>query len=246
MKALHRLILLAMLLLALLNSALGDPQGPDTVTTTTPERRAETPAAQVNAQAGNVTAVTITNIQITEHWQGYYGNVSGKITLDDAFNNTLFDWGISTPKGEVYASNGSSVSWSNVKCMNFSNNGSVETTGHRYNLTKLERFFNINSTEKDGIDETFNQTYVNTTGFTAGPNLITEKCPMLTTFVSDNYQTTAFKEVLLTDNLSIIYTALLEVDHTGFDNIIYDFQMLVNEDGHSAGATNYYFYVEIE
>ncbi len=245
MNKAQKAAILAILAALALSLVFADPQGPDTVTVS-PDRRADVPAAQVGAQAGNVTALAITDIRLTDHWQGYYGNVSGRIVLDDAVNNTLFDWGLNSPQGEVFAANSSSITWGDVKCLNLTNNGTQETTGHRYNATKLERFFNINSTERDGIDETFNQTYSNTTGFTAGPVLITGNCPMLTTYVSDNYQTTAFKEVLLTDNLSIIYAALLEADHPGFDNIAYDFQMLVNEDGHEAGTTAYYFYVELE
>ncbi len=174
---------LAVLLLAAFFSIIANsiPQGPDTITTASSQSRATTPAATVNAQAGNVTGLTISSIRATDHWQGFYGNITGSVVLYDASNNTLFDWSIANPHGEVYAANSSSVVWSDVKCANLTNNGSETSTGHRYNATKLERFFNINSTEHDGIDETFNQTYSNDTGFMVGPSLITNNCPLLTT-----------------------------------------------------------------
>ena len=71
---------------------LAEPNIPSQVIEGTPERRiVDSSAKTVAAQAGNVTQLTITHIMITKRWQGYYGNVTGTITLDDADNNTMYD-----------------------------------------------------------------------------------------------------------------------------------------------------------
>ncbi|MEA2036723.1 MAG: hypothetical protein U9O94_04405, partial [Nanoarchaeota archaeon] len=78
-----------------------------------------------------------------------------------------------------------------------------------------------------------------------------DNCPLTYTFVNETAQTTSFKEVLLTDNTSVVFTTLIENDVNGYkgenQSDIHDFQMIVGEDGHqgSAGPTSYYFFVEL-
>ena len=55
------------------------------------------------AYAGNITELNIVGTTITQTWQGFVGNVSGTITLDDSENNTLINWSLGDPEGEVYA-----------------------------------------------------------------------------------------------------------------------------------------------
>jgi hypothetical protein len=42
------------------------------------------------AQAGNVTALVANTTLVTKTWQGYYGNVTGKIVLGNANNKSPF------------------------------------------------------------------------------------------------------------------------------------------------------------
>ncbi len=222
------------------------PTSPDSITETSSGRWGGTSSISLEAEAGNVTELLISHRQGTESWQGYYGNITGTITLDDANNNSMFDWTIPTPTGEIYASNGSSVTWANIMCVNFT------TDKDAFNETILERGFGINSTDLDGFSETFNNTYTNATGFEVGSVQINtdDSCPSLFTYVDGTYQTDTFEEVLLTDNVSVIFTALLENDADGFkqgDNTS-DFQMLVAENGHVGfedTTTTYYFFVEL-
>ena len=230
------------------------PQGPDFIRNATPERRAlgldnTTGGVKVQAQAGNVTALNINSTRVTNRWQGYYGNVSGTITLDDAFNSTLYNWDLASPQGEIYASNGSesgTVDWGNVFCFNYTNNlSSGQPIVQRFNGTDLERSIGALTSDKDSLNSTFNQTFSGNFQVGIYPISSASGCMQATLFVNDQYQTNDFVEVLLTDNQSIIYTALLEQNQIGFQGSPVDFQMIVGENGDITSATTYYFFVEL-
>jgi hypothetical protein len=73
---------------------------------------------------------------------------------------------------------------------------------------------------------------------------------MAHTFVDETYQTASYNETILTDNVSVVFTALLESNVDGFKNGVdaHDFQMLVAENGHpgyEGTTTTYWFYVEL-
>lgn len=251
---LKSLILSSVLLLicAFIASAVSEPKGPSTLIVTKNETRSQDESPwQINAAAGNVSELLITQVRVTEAWQGYYGNITGTIVLDDADDYTLYDWSLPNPTGEVYASNGSSVTWADINCFNLTNQSTGGGAGW-WNVTTVETDFNITEVDLDGLDETFNTTYVNTTGFTVGGILINneDECAQANTYVDEAHQVGRFREVLLTDNNSLIFTTILEnsVDgyQTGTDP--HDFQMLVLEDGHpgqESSTTPYYFYVEL-
>ena len=73
-------------------------------------RRPTAGSVSTKAEAGNVTELNISATVVTRGWQGYYGNVSGTITLDDGLNNTMYSWALADPEGEVYASRNNSIS----------------------------------------------------------------------------------------------------------------------------------------
>lgn len=204
--------------------------------------------AAVSAEAGNITELFINSTHVTTRWQGYYGNISGRITLDDAYNYSLYDWEIANPTGEIYAANQTStVYWSDIMCFNYSAN---TTTGQvNINITNVETdLMGAGVNDIDGVNETFNVTYTDATGFSVGGVTINtnDQCKMTYLYVSDAYQQTDYKEVILTDNRSVVWTALIEPDGTtGYDGNKWDFQMMVGEDGDVSTATTYYFYVEI-
>lgn len=223
-----------------------EPTYPQSITTESSGRWQTVGAKTIEAEAGNVTGLTIVDKRATQAWQGYYGNITGTITLDDASNYTMYDWNIPTPTGEIYALNGSGVAWADIMCVDFT------STTDALNETTLETFFGINATDLDGFSETFNTTYTDATGFDVGGVTINtdDSCHQTYTYVDEAYQTNSFKEVLLTDNQSIVFTALLENNVDGFKTGVdpNDFQMLVAEDGHpgaEATTTTYWFYVEL-
>ncbi len=240
---------------------IAEPFGADSVEPGTPERAPNDSAQSVKAQAGNVTYLEIFGYSITQTWQGYFGNVTGTIMLGDAQRNIMYNWSLASPSGEVFASTNSSIFWTNIQCFNFTatgiytdESGSGGTTNlHGTNITILENSFNINETDVDGVDETFeligagthNNFYVGTKQFNEG------ECPNTRIFSnSGEGEDNKFEEVLLYEPVttSIVFTSLLNDDESGFDSATHDFEMLVLEDGHNTDtqATDYYFYVELE
>lgn len=246
-----------------------EPEGPDTIDISDSGRRTLSASPVIiDAEAGNVTAMDITHTRVTEAWQGYYGNVTGTITLDDANNVTFYDWALPDPTGEIYASNGSSVTWSDVYCMNLShtrpNDGSTgsgfeSTIYYNINMSIIETNFGINNTDTgalsndlDGLNETFNDTYTSTVGFMVGEIHIngTDGCSLAHPFSNENHNTD-WNEILLTDNESMIFTALFRENKNMYKTDgteTADFQLLVLENGHVGSedsTTPYYFYVEL-
>ena len=217
------------------------------------------PGSDANAYAGNVTYLGITGFSTTRSWQGYFGNVSGTIELTDNQNNTMYNWSLVEPSGEVYASTNSSFTWTNIQCFNFTANATFDseagnggTTNLRgRNLTGLETLFNISTDDIDGVNETFAE--VNHDLFyTASQQFSANECPSTHIFDSTGKGVdTNFEEVLLYEpvSTSIVFTALLEEGVlSGFNAQDNDFEMLVLENGHGTdiAASTYYFWVELE
>jgi hypothetical protein len=247
MKA--KMFVIVLIIVALLGAivALAVPNAPTQVDVLSSARRNYAlDGMGLGAQAGNVTQLDIQDNRTTNHWQGYYGTVTGEITMDNGKNETLYNWATANPQGEVYASNASAVSWTNITCVDFYGNGSLEDTRSRSKLnnTLLENFFNIAATDADGINETFTAQFADTLGVGAKTITAADVCPMAYMFVSNESQASNFKELLLSDNVSSIWTGILENNQAGFDGSNMDFQMIVPENK-DEGTTNYYFFVEL-
>ena len=198
------------------------------------------------AIAGNITFLDIFGYTTTSVWQGYYGNVSGTIMLANSNDKVLYNWSLASPEGEVYATmNGTGqVTWSNITCYNFT--GNYSEGGPR--LTKLETLFNLSTDDAEGVNETFSDGTSHDLFYTAGTSFGTGVCPAAS--LKNATGAAVFQEVLLTDatdDVQVIFTALLEDNKVGFDGSMYDFEMLVLENGRTNTATtNYYFYVELQ
>lgn len=262
---------LIFIIVLLTTLVLAEPNGPDTITVAGSGRHTnESGAVRVDAAAGNVTALVISQVRSSQAWQGYYGNITGTIVLDDANNQTLYDWSLPSPTGEVYASNSTIVTWGNIFCLNISSNrnssgpaGSSASPGGSNNIaafngSQIELLYGINVTDKDGLNETFNDSYVSSTGFRVGAITIdtTDGCSAAHPYTTEAYSYdhvtgTGWIELLLTDNISFVFTSLVRESANGFQTgstDTYDFQMLVLENGHSGWdvtTTPYYFFVEL-
>ncbi len=240
-------VIFAAAALLLASLAHADPAGPTDIARGASERAPSAAPTQVQAEAGNVTSLQIMASKITNRWQGFYGNITGNITLSDSSSNAMYNWIETAPRGEIYAVNDSAIpTWSKVFCFNFSNNLSDgQNVVQRFNGTDVERTLGLNPTDADGVDETFNRTF--TGSFQLAGNSIDSAsgCRTVALNVNGGYQEQRFQEVLLTDNNSIIYAAILENSQAGFQGAPTDFQLIVGENGDTAIPTSYYFYVEL-
>lgn len=249
------LVLAATILATAVPLVLADntnPLFPTTLTAVQSERLNESRygSKQVDAMAGNITEITLVGKSASKNWQGYYGNISGTISLEDLTGNIFYDWSDVEPQGEIYASYNSSVTWANIRCWNSSGTGGT-------NLTYEEAFFGITSNAVYGIDETFNET-THPEIVVGTYNITTNTCNTTYTYVNSARQRERFVEVLLSDGAAMVFTTIIEnrdiisqventTDLAGFDNNKHDFQMLVGENGQNGDdqVTPYYFWVEL-
>jgi hypothetical protein len=226
------------------------PIGPDTLTSPGSSRHISAAVQPREAYAGNVTELIIDSLIISNGWQGYFGNVTGTITLDDANNNTMYDWVLANPSGEVYASISQVSDWDAVACATPENISFIENDTYKFNTFPNGTL--RPDSDVDGIDETFNNSFSG--DFYVGSTRIQSSsgCMAAYLYVSDEYdETGTFTETLLLDETSqnLIFTSILQENSAvGFDGANHDFQMIVAENGHNGdeATTTYYFYVEIQ
>jgi hypothetical protein len=235
---LNKNILAALLLIFVAFGAAASvaaPIGPDTMTETSKGRREAAGAKNVSALAGNVSELTISATAITDVWQGYFGNITGTVVLDDANNKSMYAWQDLSPAGEIFAvRTADAVSWASISCANNSE------------IAAEESALNITAGELDGINETFNRT--STTDIYVGTQPVADCIFSQYLFENDAAAVSNnFEEILLHDGTNMVYTAIINQDKTGYDNAAHDFQLMVPEDGHSGNTatTPYYFYVEL-
>lgn len=252
MKALRVSVLVSILCLLAAIFVSAAPKGPGELTlgaTTSRTAGLDTDTGYgVNASAGNLTQLNIESVTRTLRWQGYYGNVTGTITLDDANNNTFYDWALTSPSGEVYATNDSgTIQWALTKCFNNSAEGpGFNCTGQGevcLNITTVEQeWYSMEASDSDGVDETFDSV----ASLTVGSNVLTN-CPATRLYENSSQSVSHWNEALLTINNThtLIYASIIEDDAYGFNNETWDFQMLVGDNGELEGVTPYFFYTEL-
>jgi hypothetical protein len=223
------------------------------------ERTQSGEASSHSAIAGNITELSIyVGNSGSQSWQGYYGNVSGGLSLGDASNNIMYNWSLTTPSGEVYASTNSSITWSNLQCFNFSSSGTYSdesgnggtTNLYGTNSTILEAEYGFSPSDIDGINETF-ATNNHDLFYSSNMEFSSDECRSLQLFNNESQpEDGSFEEVIMYEpsSRSVIFTSILEESKIGFNNKEVDFQMLVPENGHGTdtSTTMYFFFIEIE
>ncbi len=213
------------------------------------------PPQEREAEAGNVTEINLSAVAITKTWQGYYGEITGEIVLENSNGDVFYNWTANEPKGEIYASTNNTISWGSIVCFNWT------SSGQAFDLEGLEAEYGITDDSEDGVNETFNSTGLDTNFFVGSRNITEEStavghiCHSTNTYQSGGQVPDEFENVLLTDNESIVFTTIIEnnevdtdADEVGFDGETHDFQLLVAENGHDGyedETTTYYFWAEL-
>ena len=210
------------------------PTGIDSIAYNFNETKAASSAMMVNISGGYVSSFNLTASVQNSRWKAFVGEVFGKFTLDDASDNTIYDWSFATVTGRVYATRTASTpTWSSIACASTANLEAENTAMSHTGVSD-----NITATFSDASHVGF---YVGSTQF------LDDACSHTVNTYVGGTSTSAFEEVALYDGANVIYTGLLEQDATGFDGNSYDFQMIVPENGSAgfSGATAYYLYVEL-
>jgi len=216
----------------------------------------------VAAEAGNVTEFNTNGSSITRTWQGYFGNITGMIVLGDANNNTLYDWYLASPQGEIYAVRNAIVpTWTSVRCAD------------QTELQAEDVALGVNeSVDEDAVNLTFviggapdqkarypASDFTHPLFYVANQTIVDNSCPVVTLYNSSREPSPYFKEVMLSDgSANMIYTGIIAhtlnpfAESDGFDARTHDFEMIVGENGHgndigpSAIISTYWFYLELE
>lgn len=214
------------------------PSGP-VITFISNETKQPASARVINTTGGSITTMVLNATTQNPRWKAYVGNVTGALTLDDANDNTIFDWTLTNVVGEIYATRASaSINWSGANCSNSTH------------ISLEEKALN-HSNKDDNITRTFNSQSHG--GFYVGAReILPNTCFSVRTYVNSSTQSSNFEEIILYDgtnetNGNVVYATPLEQNAYGFDNNTYDFQMIVPENGLAAWSSSiaYYFYVEL-
>lgn len=230
-------VIIGLLILISLAYVYSLPTGPE-ITYNATVNATPNPAADITTAGGTFTTLILNATMQNYRWKAYVGNVTGKFVLQDANNYSIYDWALTTVAGEVYVSRNDSISWTQVNCSNQTIIGNEE-----YAL-------NITDSKVDSINRTFN-TSIHKTFYVGNIYIRNSTCPAIATYLNGTPQTrnesAAFQEVLLTDRTNLIYSTLLENKIQGFNNQLYDFQLIVPDYGSEAITTSvpYYFFIEL-
>lgn len=205
------------------------------------------PANLTTVTAGNITEINLTAISTTKSWAGYYGEITGTLTLEDSEGYVFYNWSTVEPKGEVYASINNTIDWAQVVCFAF------DGSAGNFDVDDAEDWYGIQSDDDDGINETFSEISAQ---YQVGTTIV-NNCPATQPYRSGlGGGHTDFENSLLTDQDVLIFAAIIEnneadneVDVVGYNGVTHDFQMLLAEngqDGFEDTSTTYYFWAEIE
>jgi hypothetical protein len=233
-------VLLVVTLFALFSFVfvLADPVGPDDLVFNFNKTKNVTSAQMYNISGGYIGSFNLSATVQNPRWKAFIGHVAGSFTLADASGNEIYDWSLASVSGRVYATRAqTNPDWGNINCSN--------TTDMENENSLLSH-----SGSADNLTVTFGQGSTHD-AFQVGAKVM-QNCPYnLHTYRDGNKtQTSAdpFDEVVLEDNNgTLVYATIIENNVVGFDNEVYDFQMIVPENGSASwsSATPYYLYVEI-
>jgi hypothetical protein len=190
-----------------------------------------TSTATIGVEAGNVTELNITGTAVSTHWAGFYGEITGDITLSTSDGSVFYNWtGLGALSGEVFASTDNAVSWGGIGCA---------SAGE---VSAIELALGIAATDADSIGLTYSGNAH--PDFTVGGASISG-CNSTNAYTDTGLDPSAFHQILLTDGEGdAVYTTLINESTTGFNAAAHDFELLAGEsDG--AGATAMYFYLEL-
>jgi hypothetical protein len=191
----------------------------------------------IQVQPGNISFIEVSGTMAGSsggtHWAGFYGNISGNMSLEDANGHVFYDWvGIgSNVVGEVFASNVSTVIWSGVNCTNSSQ------------ITAINSFMNVTGTDKDSVELTYTSN-IHPAFNVAGINIPANTCNSTNAFSDGIKNSSLFSQILLADtNDCPVFTTLINSSSVGFAGDTVDFELLSGVKKN--GLTSLYFFIEL-
>ncbi len=175
------------------------------------------PPANLTAQGGNITKITMTSLRQTDHWQG----LAGQVFFSAAAPNTT---AVNAVGSFV---NGTNINFT-IDCDNpisasgfiFFSNASTPPSGLTAgDLSILDR---LTGNKSDSGAKTFTST--SSFAFTSGT--ITG-VPTAFSFVSQAPQSSSFREGYFNQGANIVFATVIEVNLTGYNSSFFDYQALL-------------------
>ncbi|MCK4670721.1 MAG: hypothetical protein KAT43_05970 [Nanoarchaeota archaeon] len=168
----------------------------------------------------------------TNNWQGYYGQVTGNISLADASGDVMYAWTSVTIEGEVFASKSASVIWTSI--------AAYDALGFAGNCTAP-------GTEAGTGSDRVNNTFTGSTGPRQNTDIadqtITANSACATeTYVNGAQAANIWEEYILTDGTNWVWATEINDSGTAFDGATEDFQLIVPA---NTTTLTYYLYVEL-
>lgn len=217
----------AIMLAIFLQTALADPNGM-TTTAGTPTAKGFFPSGTTNATGGLTRNINISTVTQTTAWQGFFGDITGNVTLSDSSGDTLYRWNWSIADGTLFATQASAVNFANISAVN---------------TCSIDQ--NITGTDSDRVNNTFTASS-NSQFIIAGITIAANSACRTNTYINNATQSTRFEEIIVTANgATPIYASKIENNIQGFDGNTHDYQMLV-PDSQNSTTTTYYFYAEFK
>ena len=99
---------------------LAAPQGATITYNLTENATVRSPDSHT-AAGGSFTTLILNVTSQTSKWKAYVGNVTGKLTLDNSNNKSIYEWALTNVQGEVYVSRNSSINFTALACSNRGN-----------------------------------------------------------------------------------------------------------------------------
>jgi len=218
------------LIFAISMTASADPQSPSSATFTDEDRYDPT-AENDSAVGGNITKLEISGDILTSKWQGYYGNVSGTITLQDSDDNSMIEWAWTAAEGGiVLATTNSSPDWSSAFAV---------ASGANVNTA-----WSFTTDDTDSATKTF--TDANKSVKVSGTDVTNTACAytynstdigIWPTVVVGGLNATGYKD-------DYLFAGIISNDGNSFNDRTIDFQMIVPTPEDGTGDT-YEFYIEL-
>ena len=161
------------------------PEGPDSIVNYANDTKPTVSPVMINESQGGgyVYTVHVNATQVADRWKAYVGNVTGKLTLDDATGSTIYDWTSSASlTGYIYATTSSTtVSWTNINC-----SWAVFNDANNRNVSEYENYRLNHTNADDNITATFASR--NHTSFYVGDLQIPDNdCYSIHTYVDVTY-----------------------------------------------------------
>jgi hypothetical protein len=180
-------------------------------------------------QGGNITLVNFDTAQISSIWQGFFGTVSGGLTLSNSGGDTFYDWNLVDARGEVLATRHIITDWSTINCT-------------LQNQIYMEEYrLDITNATSDGI----NDTYKNTTHplFDIGFKTLSG-CRSTLTDNSTAKKVVFWNVLLNADENETVFVSIMDDNTVGFNGTVVDYQLLVPAN-RSTGTAAYNLYLDL-